>query len=138
MLFQVELRAFCLKHSDLLEHRSILPLEGSIAVRKEFSEANDLSVSEEHNLKDCRNGGLAPDSSLDKLNHSDEPPDGGLSDCKLSAPDMFGNGAVPQQNVGVVGRANENADASDSLSFALILKKVFCIISISICVFVLD
>ncbi|XP_028235815.1 uncharacterized protein LOC114415367 isoform X4 [Glycine soja] len=78
----VELRAFCLKHSDLPENRSILPLKGSIA-------------------------------------------DGGLSDCRLSAhDDMLGCGAVPQQDVGVVGRANENVDASDSLSFALVLKKL--------------
>ncbi|TKY74324.1 Jade-1 protein [Spatholobus suberectus] len=109
----VELRAFCLKHSDLPE---------------KFSEANGLPVtlpvSGEHNLKDCRNGGLASDSSLDKLNHNDEPPDGGLSDCRLSVHDMLGCGAVPQQNVGVVGRANENVDASDPLSFALVLKKL--------------
>ena len=51
---------------------------------------------------------------------------------------MLGCGAVPQQDVGVVGRANEIVDASDCLSFALVLKKVFCIISISIRVFVLD
>ncbi|RDY04519.1 hypothetical protein CR513_11762 [Mucuna pruriens] len=124
----VELRAFCLKHSDLSENRSILPLEDSIAVKNEFSEANGLpvtlGVSDEHNLKDCRNGGLASDSSPDKLNHYDEPPDGGLSDCRLSAHDMLGCGAVPQQNVGVVGRANENVDASDSLGFALVLKKL--------------
>jgi len=143
MLCQVELRAFCLKHSDLPENRSILPLKGSIAGTNDISEANGfpvaLPVSGEQSLKDCRNGGLASDSSPDKLNHNDELPDGGLSDCRLSAhDDMLGCGAVPQQDVGVVGRANENVDASDSLSFALVLKKVFCIISISIRVFVLD
>lgn len=133
MLCQVELRAFCLKHSDLPENRSILPLKGSIAGTNDISEANGfpvaLPVSGEQSLKDCRNGGLASDSSPDKLNHNDEPPDGGLSGCRISAhDDMLGCGAVPQQNVGVVGRANENIDASDSLSFALVLKKVFCII----------
>ncbi|RZC06864.1 uncharacterized protein LOC114415367 isoform X2 [Glycine soja] len=125
----VELRAFCLKHSDLPENRSILPLKGSIAGTNDISEANGfpvaLPVSGEQSLKDCRNGGLASDSSPDKLNHNDELPDGGLSDCRLSAhDDMLGCGAVPQQDVGVVGRANENVDASDSLSFALVLKKL--------------
>ncbi|KAK7353135.1 hypothetical protein VNO80_18575 [Phaseolus coccineus] len=123
----VELRAFCFKHSDLPESRSILPQEGFIEVRNEFSEANDLPVtlpvSGEHNLRDCRNGGLVSDSNPDKLNHNDEPPDGGLPDCRLSA-HMLGCGALPQQNVEVVGRGNENVDASDSLSFALVLKKL--------------
>jgi len=128
VLCQVELRAFCLKHSDLPESRNILPQEGFIEVRNEFSEANDLPVtlpvSSEHNLRDCRNGVLVSDSNPDKLNHNDEPPDGGLPDCRLSA-HTLGCGAVPQQNVEVVGRGNENVDVSDSLSFALVLKKVF-------------
>ncbi|KAL2339843.1 hypothetical protein Fmac_007783 [Flemingia macrophylla] len=110
----VELRAFCLKHSDLPENRDISPLEGSIVVRNELSEANGcpetLPVSGEHNLNDCRNGELASNSSPDKLNHNDEPPDGGLSDCRLSAHDT----PVNHQNVG----------ASDSLGFALVLKKL--------------
>nr|KYP70024.1 NuA3 HAT complex component NTO1 [Cajanus cajan] len=110
----VELRAFCVKHSDLPENRSVLPLEGSITVRNEFSEANGcpetFPVSGENNLKDRRNGELASNSSPDKLNHNDEPPDGGLSDCRLSGHDMQFN----HQNVG----------ASDSLGFALVLKKL--------------
>jgi len=127
MLCQVELRAFCLKHSDLPESKSILPQEAFIEVRNEFSEASDLPVtlpvSGEHNLRDCRNGGLVSDSNPDKLNHNDEPPDGGLPDCRLSD-HMLGCVAVPQQNVEVVERENENADGSDSNSFALVLKKV--------------
>ncbi|XP_047179228.1 uncharacterized protein LOC124846061 isoform X1 [Vigna umbellata] len=123
----VELRAFCLKHSDLPESKSILPQEAFIEVRNELSEASDLPVtlpvSGEHNLRDCRNGGLVSDSNPDKLNHSDEPPDGGLPDCRLSD-HMLGCGAVPQQNVEVVERGNENADGSDSNSFALVLKKL--------------
>ncbi|CAJ1974169.1 unnamed protein product [Sphenostylis stenocarpa] len=123
----VELRAFCLKHSDLPENRSVLPQEGSIEVRNELSEANSLPVtlpvSGEHNLRDCRNGGLASDSNPDKLNHNDEPLDGVLPDCRLSA-HMLGCGATPQQNIEVVGRVTENVDASDSLSFALVLKKL--------------
>ncbi|KAK7351150.1 hypothetical protein VNO77_10384 [Canavalia gladiata] len=124
----VELRAFCLKHSDLQENLSILPPGASIAVNSEFSEANPLPVtlpvSNEHNLKDCRNGGLASDSSLGKLNYNNEPPDRELSDCRLSAHDMLECGVRPQHNIGPVGRANENVDGSDSLSFALVLKKL--------------
>ncbi|XP_027362202.1 uncharacterized protein LOC113869883 isoform X2 [Abrus precatorius] len=109
----VELRAFCLKHSNIQESQSILPSGGSIAVSSEFSEANGLPVtlpvSIEHNLKDCRNGGLTSDSSLDILNHNDERQDGGLSD---STHDILGCGAVSQHNIGVVGRASDNVDAS--------------------------
>ncbi|KAK7353481.1 hypothetical protein VNO80_18928 [Phaseolus coccineus] len=102
----VELRAFCLKHSDLPENKSILPQEGFIEVRNEFSEANDLPVtllvSGEHNLRDCRNGGLVSDSNPDNLNH---------------------NANHQMEDYPIAGRGNENVDASDSLSFALVLKK---------------
>lgn len=139
MLCQVELRAFCLKHSDLQENRSILPLGGPIVPGSESSEANDLPVtlpmSSERCVKiDCGNGEVVSDGNPDTLNHNDEPPDGGLSDCRFSTHNMLGCGDVPQHNIGVAGRTNENVDASDSLSFALVLKKVFCIISICMCV----
>ncbi|GAU36754.1 hypothetical protein TSUD_318530 [Trifolium subterraneum] len=73
---QIELRAFCSKHSDLQENRNILPLGGSIAVGSEIPEANVLPVTfpvkSEHNLKiGCSNGGLESDSNRDKLNHND-------------------------------------------------------------------
>ncbi|XP_061350490.1 uncharacterized protein LOC133295665 isoform X2 [Gastrolobium bilobum] len=121
----VELRAFCLKHSDLQEKRSMLPLGGSNAV----SEANGLPVTlpvnSEHDIKiGCGNGGLASVNSEDILDHNDEPPDEGFSDCSLIAHDISGCDAMPQHNVGVVGRTGENVDASDSLSFALVLKKL--------------
>ncbi|KAK7311584.1 hypothetical protein RJT34_09826 [Clitoria ternatea] len=124
----VELRAFCWKHSDLQENRSMLPLGGSIAVN-EFSEANGhpvtLPMSSEHNLKDSRDGGLASDSSPDKSNHNEESQDGGLSDSRLSAHDDISEcDAMPQDNTGAVGRVDENIDAPDSLSFALVLKKL--------------
>ena len=113
MLCKVELRAFCLKHSDLQDNRSILPSGDSIPIGSELSEANGLPVNSERKLKiGCGNGGVMSDSSPDNLNHND----------------MLGCGAVQQHNVGVVGGTNENGDASDSLSFALVLKKVFCVI----------
>lgn len=116
IIFQVELRAFCLKHSNLQEDRSILPLGGrSIAAGGDFSEANDLPVSlpvsSEHNVKIvCDNGGLVSNSIPDKLNHNGVPPD---------------DGAFPQHDIGVTGKTNEHVDGSDSLSFVLVLKKVF-------------
>ncbi|KAE9603902.1 putative chromatin regulator PHD family [Lupinus albus] len=123
----VELRAFCLKHSDLQENRSISPSRGSVAIG-ELSEANDppatLPLNSTLNLKiGVQNGDVVSDSSPDKLNHT-EPQDGGLSDCRLSAHGLLGCGAVKQHNIGVVGKTNENVDASDSLTFALILKKL--------------
>lgn len=133
MLCQIELRAFCLKHSDLQGNRSILPLGGSsIAVGSEFAEANDLPatlpVNSEHNIiTGCGNGELVSGDSPDKLDHNDEPPDGGLPDCRFSATahNMLGSGSAAQHNIEVAGGSNENVDASDSLSFALVLKKVF-------------
>ncbi|CAL5202912.1 unnamed protein product [Lathyrus oleraceus] len=125
----IELRAFCLKHSDLQENRSILPLGGSIAVGNEFPKANDLPVTlpvkSEHHVKiGCSNGGLESDTNPDTLNHNDQPPDGGLSVCTVSAQNMLGCGAAPPHNIGVEGRTNENVNASDSPSFALVLKKL--------------
>lgn len=107
-----------------------MPLGGSIAVGNEFPKANDLPVTlpvkSEHNVKiGCSNGGLESDTNPDTLNHNDQPPDGGLSVCTVSAQNMLGCGAAPPHNIGVEGRTNENVNASDSPSFALVLKKVF-------------
>ena len=135
MLDQVELRAFCCKHSDLQEKSSILPPEDSVAALGcEVSDATGfpvrLPVNSEQSLKiDCRNGsniGIASDSSPDKLSHN-EPEDGGLSDCRLTAQDMLGCDAEQQLcNAGTVDGTSENANLYDTLNFALILKKVCC------------
>lgn len=133
MYDQVELRAFCSKHSDLQEDSSILPSGGSVAFGSEFSVANSppatLPAGGEHNSKiGCRNGdsiGIVSDASPDKLRHNN-PQDGELSDRRLSACDMLECGSSPQlNNSGVLGRADDNVNASDSLGFALVLKKVF-------------
>ena len=126
------MRAFCSKHSDLQENRSILPLGGSIPVGSEFPEANDLPVTlpvkSEHSIKiGCSNGALESDSNSDKLNHNDEPPNGGLSVGTISAQNMLVcGGAAQQHNIGVTGRTNEKVDASNSPGFALVLRKVLC------------
>ncbi|MED6131358.1 hypothetical protein PIB30_008948 [Stylosanthes scabra] len=112
----IELRAFCLKHSDSQDNRGILPLGDSLAIGNTFLEANGLPVNSEHKLKiGC--------GSPNKLNHNGLQ-DVGLSDCRLIASDLSGCGAVQQHNVGMVGKTNENGVASDSLSFALVLKKL--------------
>jgi hypothetical protein len=115
-----------------------LPLGGSIAVGSEIPEANDLPVTlpvkSEHNLKiGCSNGGLESDSNPDKLNYNDETPNGGLSVCTISAQNMLGCGAAPPHNIGVAGRTNENVNASESPSFVLVLRKVFCTLFIYFC-----
>ncbi|MED6155862.1 hypothetical protein PIB30_009335 [Stylosanthes scabra] len=72
----IELRAFCLKHSNSQDNRGILPFGDSLAMGNNFLEANGLPVNSEHKLK-----------------------------------------------IGC-GKTNENAFASDSLSFAHVLKKL--------------
>lgn len=131
ILCQIELRAFCSKHSNLQENRSILPLRGSIPVGSEFPEANDLPVTlpvkSEQSIKvGCSNGALESDSNSDKLKHNDEPPSGGLSVGTISAQNMLVCGSAQPHNIGVAGRINEKVDASNSPSFALVLRKVFC------------
>jgi hypothetical protein len=71
---------------------------------------------------------LESDSNPDKLYHNDETPNGGLSVCTISAQaqNMLGCGAAPPHNIGVAGRTNENVNASESPSFVLVLRKVFC------------
>ncbi|KAK7275707.1 hypothetical protein RIF29_16829 [Crotalaria pallida] len=128
----VELRAFCLKHSGLQENSSILPSGDFVAVGSEFSDANGLQerlpVNSENNLKSCcRSGdniGIISEGSPDKLSHN-EPGDGGLSNSLLNSPNMPGCDAEQQlHNTGMVGRTNESANASDTLKYALIWKKL--------------
>lgn len=121
----IELRAFCSKHSDLQEKRSILPLGGCIPAGSEFPEANDLPVKSEHSIKiGCSNGVLESDSNSDKLNHNDEPLNGGLPVSTISAQNMLVCGAAQPHNIGVAGRTNEKVDGSNSPSFALVLRKL--------------
>ncbi|KAF7816909.1 Protein Jade-1 isoform A [Senna tora] len=120
---EIELRAFCSKHSELQENSSILPSGGSVAFGSEFSVANSLPVTlpadRQHDLKfGCTNGdniGIASDGSPDKLSHS-ESLDAGSSDCRLSVCDTLECGSLPQ--------TDENVNSSDSLGFALVLKKL--------------
>ncbi|XP_019430720.1 PREDICTED: uncharacterized protein LOC109338032 isoform X2 [Lupinus angustifolius] len=128
----VELRAFCFKHSDLQENSSILPSGNSVVVRSEFSDANGLQVrlpvNNEYNLKSgCRNGdnlGIISDDRPYKLSHN-EPEDGGLSNSRLNSHNISGCDAVRQlYNTETVGRTNENANASDTLKYALVWKKL--------------
>ncbi|KAE9595938.1 putative chromatin regulator PHD family [Lupinus albus] len=128
----VELRAFCFKHSDFQEKSSILQSGDSVAIGSEFSDASVLQVSfpvnSENNLKrGCRNRdnvGTISDGSPDNLSHN-EPEDGRLSISRLNAHNMLECDAEQQlYNIGTVGRSNENANASDTLKYALVWKKL--------------
>lgn len=136
MFYQVELRAFCSKHSDIQEKSSILPLDGSVAFGSEFSVDDSLpvilSAGRQHNLKiDCRNGediDRVSDGSPDKLSPSGSPNTG--------LPDTSECGSLAQlDNNAMAGLTDENVNASDSHGFALVLKKVFYITSQCMCIF---
>ncbi|CAL0307848.1 unnamed protein product [Lupinus luteus] len=128
----VELRAFCYKHSDRQENSSILPSEDSVAVGSEFSDANGLQVrlpvNNENNLKRGRrnedNIVIISDDSPYNLSLN-EPEDGGLSNIRLNTHSISGCN-VDQQlyNTETVGRTSENANASDTLKYALVWKKL--------------
>lgn len=120
----------------------MLPPGDSVTAGSEFSDTNGLQVrlpvNSVHNLKvGCRNGDdieIISEGSPDKLSHN-EREDGGLSVSRLNA-HMLGCDAKQQlYNRGTVGRTNENAIASNTLNFALIWKKVFCNLTICLCVF---
>ncbi|XP_028775037.1 uncharacterized protein LOC114731945 isoform X2 [Neltuma alba] len=124
----IELRAFCSKHSDIQENSTMLPSGGSVAFGSDLSSADSLPAGTQQNLKiGCQNGdgtGIVSDGSPDKLSHS-EPPDEILSDCQLNAHETSECSGLPQlNNTAVVGRTDEIANASDSLGFALVLKKL--------------
>ncbi|OIW04477.1 hypothetical protein TanjilG_01650 [Lupinus angustifolius] len=116
-------------HSDFQEKSSILLSGDSVATGSEFSDASVLQVSfpvnNENNLKSgCRNRdntGAISDGSPDKLNHNE--PEDGIS--RLNAHKVLGCDAEQQlYNIGMVGRTNENASASDTLKYALVWKKL--------------
>lgn len=118
----IELRAFCSKHS------AILHSGGSVGFGSDLSSADSLPAGRHYNLKiGCQNGGnvgIVCDGSPDKLSHS-EPPDEVLSDCQLHAHETSECSSLPQLNdTAVVGRSDEIANAPDSLGFALVLKKL--------------
>ncbi|KAI9097752.1 hypothetical protein K1719_025523 [Acacia pycnantha] len=124
----IELRVFCSKHSDIQENSTILPSGGSVAFRSDLSSADSLPAETQCTLKTgCHNGdniGIFSDGSPDKLSHS-EPQDGMLSDCQLNAHKTSECSGLPQlSNTAVVGSTDEIANASDSLGFALVLKKL--------------
>lgn len=125
---QIELRAFCSKHSEILENSTILPSGGSVAFRGDLSSADNVLAGTRHNLKIGSNNGdnigICSDAGPDKFSHSDSH-DEMLLDSQLDGLNTATS----------AGRTDEIDNASDSLGFALVLKKVFCIKSKFICMF---
>lgn len=135
ILLQVELRAFCPKHSDVQSSSSTSRADDTLAVGGDSNVANHLpvavSLNKLHKSKiDCPNGeNIAvhigtPDAT------SNKPGDSGLQERGFSS-SGFNTGIMSdcgdaQQliNVGTLQGSAEDVSLSDSLNVALILKKV--------------
>lgn len=129
MLLQVELRAFCAKHSDIQDNSST-PRTGDpcSAIGSESCVSNNLhetlSMSELHKLKfSCKNGdkiGVHTETSDANSDRSTDSEVTGFSDSRLIS--------VPTSectNAGKPDRSEfEDVNPSDALNFTLILKKV--------------
>lgn len=135
MFPQIELRAFCSKHSEIHDNSSSPQLGELCAYGNDCSITNELSsafMDKSQNLKvGLKNGDEVavqiedPDDDSDKS--GDELQEIGLSDTKLSAL-VASECAEVQQLVDAGLLEHRNGDdhkPSDSLNFALILKTVF-------------
>ncbi|XP_015885585.3 uncharacterized protein LOC107420993 isoform X1 [Ziziphus jujuba] len=119
----VELRAFCSKHSDILDNDNTSQLDDpSVAVGSDYHATNKLLK-----LKiDQKNGDNiavhtgTPDTSSDPSDDS-EPREIGLADSRLMS---VCNDAQPLNDVESFERGTVDVDASDSINFKLILKKL--------------
>lgn len=129
MLLQVELRAFCSKHSDIQDN-SITPRTGDpcSAIGSDSCVFNNLeetlSMSKLHKLKiSCKNGDKVAVHMETSDANSDRSADSevtGFSDSRLIS--------VPTSectNAGMLDKSEwEDVNPSDALNFTLILKKV--------------
>ena len=132
MFSQIELRAFCSKHSEINDNSSSPQLGELCAAGTDSSITNQLSLAsmdKSQNLKFCLKNG-------DKIAVHIEAPDDnsgggelqeiGLSDTRLHVR-VASKCSDTQQlvDVGLLEKSNGNDhNPSDSLNFALILKKV--------------
>ena len=136
ILLQVELRAFCPKHSDVQSSSSTSRVDDpTLAVGGDSNVANHLpvavSLNKLHKSKiDCQNGeNIAvhigtPDATSNKSGDSGLQ-ERGFSSSGLNTGIMSDCGDAQQLiNVGTLQRSTEDVNLSDSLNVALILKKV--------------
>ncbi|XWS15072.1 hypothetical protein CRYUN_Cryun35bG0062800 [Craigia yunnanensis] len=131
----IELRAFCSKHSDIHDNNSSLQLGELCAAGSDSYITNQLSptsMDKSQNLKIGLKYGdkiavhvEAPDDNSDKSGDG-ELQEIGLSDTRLNARFTSECGDAQQLvNVGFLERSNgDDHNPSDSLNFALILKKL--------------
>lgn len=132
---QVELRAFCSRHSEFSHDRNTPQLrEPFMAVSNDSSVANHipatLSMDKQHKLNIGRNGDNitvhreTPDTNFDKSGDG-ELRETGFSNSRVNAMPLSECGVDQLINMGLFQRSdNEDAKPSDSLNLALILKKV--------------
>lgn len=136
ILLQVELRAFCPKHSDVQSSSNTSRVDDpTLAVGGDSNVANHLpvavSLNKLHKSKiDCQNGeNIAvhigtPDAISNKSDDSGLQ-ERGFSSSGLNTGIMSDCGDAQQLiNVGTLQRSTEDVNLSDSLNVALILKKV--------------
>ncbi|KAL5844155.1 hypothetical protein ACOSQ4_010113 [Xanthoceras sorbifolium] len=128
----VELRAFCSKHSDIQDSNSAHQIGDSCV--GDSSVSNNLqetsTINRLHKLKISRKNGdkiavhmETSDANTDRSNDSEEIR---LSDSRLNGVPVTECGEVQQPTyIGILERSNsEDVSPSDSLNFAMILKKL--------------
>ncbi|KAG6707308.1 hypothetical protein I3843_06G023500 [Carya illinoinensis] len=132
----VELRAFCLKHSDVEDSsNSSHAGDPSVAVGSDSNVANHLPVevskNKSHQLKiDCKNGDdhvvhMGTSDTISDKSTDSELQEMGCSNYRLNARILSECGDAQELiNVGSLERRNEDVNTSDSLNVALILNKL--------------
>ena len=132
MFLQIELRAFCSKHSDIHDNDSSLQLGEHCAAGSDSSITNQLSLTSMDKSQNLKIGLKNGDKIAVHIEAPDDNSGGGelqeigLSDTRLHVR-VASKCSDTQQlvDVGLLERSNgDDHNPSDSLNFAPILKKV--------------
>ncbi|XP_044510817.1 uncharacterized protein LOC123229224 [Mangifera indica] len=127
----VELRAFCIKHSDIQDRSSNTRIrDPRSAIASDSSNSNQLlrtlPINKLHKVKICRKNGdklaVHMDTSDANSDRSSDSEERGLSGSKLNGETMSGCGEA--QGMLLERPDSEDVNPSGSLNFALILKKL--------------
>ncbi|XVE60397.1 hypothetical protein DITRI_Ditri05aG0125400 [Diplodiscus trichospermus] len=132
----IELRAFCSKHSDIHDNSSSPQLGELCAAGTDSSTNNQLSPASMDTIRNLKIGLKNGDKIAAHIeapdDNSDKSSDGELQEIGLSGIDTRSNTRVASEcgdrkqlvDAGLLERINGDDHNSDSLDFALILKKL--------------